>query len=693
MANDSIIFLCNGCGVKLTVPWEMAGVVGPCPSCQAEIQAPYPLLDLSAVSIPTDTQPAYSQLPPDVPVVGAGVVSQSSTGALEEISQVVPIESDFGLGKQTPGEIELETLIEKVIQAEPEHTASDFEESTPAAVAEEMKPLSAADEMDFFGAIDDELIDEIAPGSVLAAVAQTPLPTRNIVRERLDDSIPKLTEVKAEALGEIKEEKLPTLMDRTVGEVPMILASPVTVFPKTPPPFPVGLGSPESSRPALAIHPSLTVPRTDLSLVDDITTAEPLFDPPFEALDTGKVVAAAPLEMAGNDIDLPLSQIADDKLSKLASPRLPIRTLPENMKQFPAKRGPTTAYPEPRKPLGGSPQAELEAVKAEAFDFSDEEGMVAKKGAKRRTQRQSNAVKILMLAVFLVLLVGTFLVLWNLKKKQASESLQKEAKSERSSQVAQPQPPPVTPDSNVPILVKPKVEPPASAEAVPTPPVEPELSTPARAAMNVLEKFFSVQTLAERLPLIETKTPEEELMISSIASSLPKVGRISIEAVENNAAKQVIDYFYHVQFENLTLGIPSVAVLVRTRGAGEPKVVVDPFLDSFGGRLAAFASKPSDQVGTFQVIVWPLAACYDLKVPNRNDKLTLKLLAKDDTKEIVLAYFSKQSQIAAMLEDDSHRLSYGKAQVATISLRWNSKDNQAPPFFEVFEIKALNWDP
>lgn len=40
MTNDCISFACPACGIKLTVPATLAGVIGPCPSCGSQIQAP-----------------------------------------------------------------------------------------------------------------------------------------------------------------------------------------------------------------------------------------------------------------------------------------------------------------------------------------------------------------------------------------------------------------------------------------------------------------------------------------------------------------------------------------------------------------------------------------------------------------------------------------------------------------------------
>jgi hypothetical protein len=220
-----------------------------------------------------------------------------------------------------------------------------------------------------------------------------------------------------------------------------------------------------------------------------------------------------------------------------------------------------------------------------------------------------------------------------------------------------------------------------------------EPTTPGMVAMEVLEKFLAAKTLAERLPLIETQTPEAELANSCLAGPLPTTSRIEIDAQESNSVEQVVDFYHNVDFVVDGQPVNPQTLLVRTRGTAQPKVVVDPFLDTFGGRLAAFAKAPTDKAGVFQVTVSAVASCNDENVPNREKKLTLKLLSRDNTREIARAYFGRQSKIGEMLEDGTYSLSYGKAKACTVMLRWNADDNPAMPYLEALTIKALDWNP
>jgi hypothetical protein len=279
-------------------------------------------------------------------------------------------------------------------------------------------------------------------------------------------------------------------------------------------------------------------------------------------------------------------------------------------------------------------------------------------------------------------------------------------KNTRSSQTTTPSTAPASPKATpvpdlivpqksqpVPALPTPAPEQPTLIEPAPVLPAGVEPKSPGMDALAVLEKFVAAKSLAERLPIIETKTPEAELTTSCLAGPLPPAPKMLLEFQESNAMEEVVDFYYNVDFEMDDKRPNLQTILVRTRGRGEPKVVVDPFLDLFGGRLAAYASKPSEKAGVFQVIVSALASCNDPLIPDREKKLTLKLLSRDNTKEIAQAYFGKMSKIHEMLEDGTYSLSYGKAKSCTVMLGWNTKDNPEHPYLEAIQLKALDWNP
>ncbi|WP_411826217.1 hypothetical protein [Luteolibacter sp. AS25] len=215
---------------------------------------------------------------------------------------------------------------------------------------------------------------------------------------------------------------------------------------------------------------------------------------------------------------------------------------------------------------------------------------------------------------------------------------------------------------------------------------------PGIATLKLLEDFLAMETLEERLPHIETKQDESALLSSVLNGPLPEVAKITVDIRETNQLEQLVDYYYYVDFVSPDGGVNPQAMLVRTRGTSPPKVVVDPFLDLFGGRFARYAAEPTKEAGKFQVIVTAGAFCYD-DVPNPEKKFTLKILPRDDAKEIAKAYFGKASKIGEMLEDETSGLSFGQAKACTVFLRWNMDDDPQKPFLEALDIISLDWNP
>ncbi len=200
------------------------------------------------------------------------------------------------------------------------------------------------------------------------------------------------------------------------------------------------------------------------------------------------------------------------------------------------------------------------------------------------------------------------------------------------------------------------------------------------AALNLLESFLKMKTLEERLPFIETQREDEVLTNSILNGQLPEVLKTTVDVIvrEPSSFEQVADHYYHVEFASEGGEVNPQTMLVRTRGTQPPKVVVDPFLDLFGGRFAKFASEPIKEAGTFQVIISAGGGCY-ADIPDADKKLTMKILAHENGNEIARAYFGRQSQIGRMLEDETSGLGYGQVKPCTVLMRWNMDDDPERP--------------
>ncbi len=201
-----------------------------------------------------------------------------------------------------------------------------------------------------------------------------------------------------------------------------------------------------------------------------------------------------------------------------------------------------------------------------------------------------------------------------------------------------------------------------------------------------------MKSLEERMPHLETKRSNAELASSPLAGLLPEVQKTTVDIRETNTLEQLVDHHYYVDFADGDGGVNRQMMLVRIRGTAEPKVVVDPFLDLFGGKFERYAAAPVKEAGMFQVVISAGPHCYE-DIPGSEKKRTLKILAREDTKEIAKAYFGIQSKIGMMLEDETSGLSYGQAKACTVFMRWNTDEDPERPFLEALDITSLNWNP
>lgn len=233
----------------------------------------------------------------------------------------------------------------------------------------------------------------------------------------------------------------------------------------------------------------------------------------------------------------------------------------------------------------------------------------------------------------------------------------------------------------------------AATPSGPATPVAPEAPHPGTAAMAVVEKFLAASNLDARLPLIETHTPAAALQESILTKPFPSNPSVAPEVQETNPDGSM-DFYYAVDFKDASGKAHPELLLVRTTEGGTPKVIVDPFLDSFGGRLESFAGQPSEEIRSFQLVVSAVAqTTADRNVPNHENKLRLKLLPRDNEKEISSAYFTKGSKLGQMLVTEGSGFRYGQARTAKVTLRWNKEEDPMNPYLEVTDIKEFRWNP
>ena len=229
-------------------------------------------------------------------------------------------------------------------------------------------------------------------------------------------------------------------------------------------------------------------------------------------------------------------------------------------------------------------------------------------------------------------------------------------------------------------------------KADPTPPV-PLVSAEDRGnrALKTLETFLKASSLEERQPIIETSTPPEELRKSCLNGKLPEA-RFDTLIQESNDLEKVVDCYYSVRFrtEDATENVQTM--LVRIRGDAPPKVVADPFLDLYGGRLRDFMASSGKDSGKFQVVVTPMR--YNpFKVPDPDSKRFIKLQSDSASPGLIgWAVFGVNGPIGKMLDDPSSGIRWGAPKYCTVILQWN-RDDPNKPYVEALDVTRFDWNP
>ncbi len=207
-----------------------------------------------------------------------------------------------------------------------------------------------------------------------------------------------------------------------------------------------------------------------------------------------------------------------------------------------------------------------------------------------------------------------------------------------------------------------------------------------RRSADVLGGFLAARNLEERLPLLESGTPRGELDRSVLAGPLQATGTFESLEVRFDKVIGTNEVLFRCGFKGGGERPDSSLILVRTRGGQEPKVVVDPFLDTFGGRFAAFAASPREEVGKFRIVATIFEFCADETIPAHDLKCTMKISGAPGSRDLAKAYFGKSSPLREKL--DRLGLRYGQGVGATVSLRWNMEGR---PHIEVIDVDSLDW--
>jgi hypothetical protein len=223
--------------------------------------------------------------------------------------------------------------------------------------------------------------------------------------------------------------------------------------------------------------------------------------------------------------------------------------------------------------------------------------------------------------------------------------------------------------------------------------LSPEKS-PSILANELLETFLAAPDAASRTELVEPATTQQELAATLLKGPLPDVARIAADLPEQRPEEQLTDFPFRVSFFVRDAPAVEFGVLVRQRGSQPPRVFLPAFLDLVGGRLTEFTRQPNRRPpATFHVHLEPIADCYEKNVPGADRKFTLKLHPGPAGKETARAYAANASSLKEQMDSPSSPIRWGIRRRATVTLRWNHKEDPERPYLELIDINSPDWNP
>jgi len=233
-----------------------------------------------------------------------------------------------------------------------------------------------------------------------------------------------------------------------------------------------------------------------------------------------------------------------------------------------------------------------------------------------------------------------------------------------------------------------------AATPPPAPRSEPVKQDDITQAEETLLSFFGQRTLAERLAMAEPARAAGPLEGGLLDGPLPPVGDALSGSAMRNMLEDYLDIPFNIEFP--VIGSESdetreTLVIVRRRGDGEPKILIDPLLDLAGGSLDEFAASPVEGQRTFRAVIEAMPRCFETDIPGAEKKFTYKISSSSRQSEITRAYASRQSALAEQLYSPDSGIGWGRRLRATFVVEWNTTEDPEQPFIEMREIKALDW--
>lgn len=211
-------------------------------------------------------------------------------------------------------------------------------------------------------------------------------------------------------------------------------------------------------------------------------------------------------------------------------------------------------------------------------------------------------------------------------------------------------------------------------------------------ASRTVEQFLAATSFEERMIHVQSRLHHDQLKNSILSRKWP-TAQITPGAQISHPDQRLVEYYFEVRFGENSINFPRKAtILVHQRGSDEPKIIVEPLLDTVGGRLREFAKKPSSSPQDFFVIMDARVKCFDDKIPGSDKKCTFFLRPHISGEDIATAYAHEISPTRAEFDNPLTGLKWKNPMPVVLTLQWNTTEDYTRPFLEVIEIKSKSWN-
>lgn len=212
-------------------------------------------------------------------------------------------------------------------------------------------------------------------------------------------------------------------------------------------------------------------------------------------------------------------------------------------------------------------------------------------------------------------------------------------------------------------------------------------------ASRMVEQFLAATSFEERMMYVHSRQTHDQLRNTILSRKWP-TAQITPGAQVSHPEERLVEYYFEVRFGENSINFPRKAtLLVHQRASDEPKIIIEPLLDTVGGRLREFAKKPSSAPQDFYVIMDARVKCFDDKIPNSDKKCTFFLRPHIVGEDIATAYANEISATRKEFDNPLTGLKWKNPMPVLVTLQWNTTEDYTRPFIELIEIKSKTWTP